>query len=651
MSLPVLFIGVVSILAVWAITNLGFPPDVFTFGVVPVLSIYCLCNHRKLREAAGQFRVSKVRFLAAAIAVLFSLLHARFRCIRFILWKLGVLLVWLLCLSKAFDYEKTMFMADTCGAWAKVVLWTVVTTFTGQAAWMSYNGEYSFCCPYTRKLVVIRTRRYYNLQKMHEELVAIPGRYRFSFPIGFCTLQCEYTELPPSPWNGVLDAHYGDHLSSEIGAAVCTPMESPRRALMWSVSHEDRRSPGCTHELELRPSSKVLECGPIVMDRSPLKSDRYEPVSNRFNKVEAVLKYKNDKVLESYTFYNIPLDAVAEFKRVLEVLKQEGNIIFSNLNREIGSSTPRAHARCYEFGELLDLILAQSYKLHEVDLEEDYVCAISGCWILQLQMVLTVAVNMGINYYQLTGPPKDLSTVILLLFLYAFVELFFSLVNTVCNPPWDILRRIVYNFINRFAPSKMKVCYQHFQARIPQLTFCNESYGHPHILRTPRYVCFLAPVSGILPRFGFYATSTPESIVHVGRLREGFMEFDLINLQLKLTVMFHRGNGVQRLTTVQVVVEYFRVYDQRLYLRDIFVHIEKKRAENLIALMSWLEDNECPGVCKSWPQDYLINAYRYDELINKTSEDDRKIEREVNRPKYSNFILSIICSNFELARL
>ncbi|CAM6117894.1 unnamed protein product [Calypogeia fissa] len=585
MSLPEFSAGVVSILAVWAITNLGFPPDVFTFGVVPVLSIYCLCNHRKLRDAAGLFRVSKVRFLAAIIAVLFSFLHARFRCIRFILWKLGVLLVWLLCLSKAFDYEKTMFMADTCGAWAKVVLWTVVTTFTGEAAWMSYNGEYSFCCPYTRKLVVIKTKRYFNLQKMHEELVSIPEGYKFDFAIGFCSLQCEYTELPPSPWKGVLAAQNGDHHSSEIGAAVCTPIEP---------------------ELELHPSSKVV--------------GRYKRVSNRFNKVEAVLKYKNDNVLESYSFYNIPLDAVAEFKRVLEVLNQEGNIIFSNLNREIGSSIPRAHARCYEFGELLDLILAQSYKLHEVDLEEDYVCAISGRWIL-LQMVLTVAVNVGINYYQLTGPPKDLSTVILLLFLSAFVELFFSLVNTVCNQPWDILRRIVYNFINRFGQSKMKVCYQHFQARIPQLTFCNESYGYPHILRTPRYVCFLAPVTGILPRFGFYATSTPENIVLVGRLREGSMEFDLINLQLKLTVTFHRGNGVQRLTTVQVVVEYFRVYDQRLYARDIFVNIENSRAENLIALMSWLEDNECPGVCKSWPQDYLINAYRYDELVNKVLND------------------------------
>ncbi|CAM6117890.1 unnamed protein product [Calypogeia fissa] len=454
MSLCVFFVRVVSILAVWAITNLGFPPDVFTFGVIPVLSIYCLCNHRKLRDVAGLFRVSKVRFLAAIIAVLFSFLHARFSCIRFILWKLGILLVWLLCMSKAFEYEKTMFMADTCAAWAKVVLWTVVTTFTGKAAWMSYNGEYSFCCPYTRKLVVIKTKRYYNLQKMHEELVSIPEGYRFSFPIGFCSLQCEYTELPASQWNG-------DHHSSEIRAAVSSPVESQRRALMCNrVSHEDGKRPRCTHELELRPSSKVVEYGPSVVDT-------YKLVSNRFNKVEAVLKYKNDKVLESYSFYNIPLDGVAEFKRVLEVLKQEGNIIFSNLNREIGSSTPRAHARCYEFGELLDLILAQSYKLHEVDLEEDYVCTISGRWILQLQMVLMVAVNVGINYYQLTGPPKDLSTVILLLFLYAFVELFFSLVNTVCNQPWDILRRIVYNFINRFAPSKMKVCYQHFQARIP----------------------------------------------------------------------------------------------------------------------------------------------------------------------------------------
>ncbi|CAM6127513.1 unnamed protein product [Calypogeia fissa] len=99
------------------------------------------------------------------------------------------------------------------------------------------------------------------------------------------------------------------------------------------------------------------------------------------------------------------------------------------------------------------------------------------------------------------------------------------------------------------------------------------------------------------------------------------MEFDLINLQLKLTVTFHRGSGAQRLTTVQVEVEYFRVYDQRLYLRDHFVNIQKKKVANLIALMSWLEDNECPGVCKSWPQDYLINAYRYDELVNKVLND------------------------------
>ncbi|CAM6117892.1 unnamed protein product [Calypogeia fissa] len=115
------------------------------------------------------------------------------------------------------------------------------------------------------------------------------------------------------------------------------------------------------------------------------------------------------------------------------------------------------------------------------------------------------------------------------------------------------------------------------------------------------------------------------------------MVFDLINLQLTLTVAFHRGNGAQRLTTVQVEVEYFRVYDQRLYARDIFVNIENSRAENLIALMSWLEDNGCPGVCTSWPQDDLINAYRYDELVNKASEDDRKIERDVNRPNYNNF--------------
>ncbi|CAM6127515.1 unnamed protein product [Calypogeia fissa] len=594
MSPPVFLLGLVSIPTVWAITIFGLPRDLWTFGVVPVVSIYLLCDQGKLWQAAAQVRSSQIlRFISPAIVVLFALVYAQFTDIRFLLWKAAVLVVWLLCVIKAFHFEKQMYLTDTFGVWAKYLVWEMVSRVTGEAMWMSYKSEWAYCSPYSRKLVHKDIQHYYNLQQRSEEQEIIPEHYEFNFPIESCNVYSVYT--PASEDRG---ADYSSSSSTVSSSPMVENRPSPRPRI-GPIEVKERAERGSSSSTTTLSSTEGESSSSSKFERGPLVEDSYSLISSHMNKVEVSLQYEG-KTLEGYTFFDIASDAVAEFKRVLEVLKRDGNVIYSTLNRNIGSSTPRAHARCHEFKELLDLILNQSYKLHEVDLTAQYKCIISGHWSLQL---LLIGVMVGIDYYQLTGPPKYIGTVIALLTSYALLHLFLVVVNFVCGKQHK-LKRLVHFIISRTRPNKLDDWYRYFQKKFPLLTFSNESYCYPQV-STQKQICFLKNAIGCLPVTG----TGPARYFHMEDLREGRRVFDLRNLQLELSVTYIEEE-------VQINAEMRRAYDDRACCyREVFL-TDRIKAIHFIALMKWLEENGCVGVCKEWPESGLMYAYRYRELFH-----------------------------------
>jgi hypothetical protein len=95
------------------------------------------------------------------------------------------------------------------------------------------------------------------------------------------------------------------------------------------------------------------------------------------NKVEVSLLYKNHPV-EEFTFFVVAPSRVPRLKFVLEILRDEKNVLFSGLHRNVGSKTNVAHARCYELDEILDLVLVKGFTLRKVNLEAQYDCLVSG---------------------------------------------------------------------------------------------------------------------------------------------------------------------------------------------------------------------------------------------------------------------------------
>lgn len=95
------------------------------------------------------------------------------------------------------------------------------------------------------------------------------------------------------------------------------------------------------------------------------------------DKVEVSLLYKR-KPLEEYTYLNVPTIRVARLKRLITVLKEEGNLVLSDVHKNVGSEFNLAHARCYEFEEMLKLVLSEDWTLKKINLGAEYKCSISG---------------------------------------------------------------------------------------------------------------------------------------------------------------------------------------------------------------------------------------------------------------------------------
>lgn len=95
------------------------------------------------------------------------------------------------------------------------------------------------------------------------------------------------------------------------------------------------------------------------------------------NKIELALTFK-DEPLEEYTYFNVPLICVARIWRLMTVLETEGNLVLCNFHRYVGSGVNVAHARCYEFEEMIKLVLSDGCALKRVNLGARYECSISG---------------------------------------------------------------------------------------------------------------------------------------------------------------------------------------------------------------------------------------------------------------------------------
>ncbi|CAM6106309.1 unnamed protein product [Calypogeia fissa] len=315
MSSPSIFIlGVGSIInnwfARWLCSSLGVAQYLWVAGVVPTLVVYNMCDKNRLKIAAGAvFRLSAdMRTIAYVLAVCSLAIISLY--FKYVPWVMLAMVSFMYFVSEAFSMEKTMYMGDCCGAIAKQMFRKLALSFIREEAWMKVKGEWNFCSPYSRNLVVISTDHYYTLEKPDvgsriRETAACepPDGFEFDFEIENCEIFGKVEYLPE-----------------------------------YRNGTEPKHLP---------------------------------------NKIEVSLLYKKEP-LEEYTFYNVPPKRVHLLKNLLEILQAEGNLLLSNFHRNVGSELKRAHARCYEFEELLRLVLSEGWTKKKVNLGVEHACSISG---------------------------------------------------------------------------------------------------------------------------------------------------------------------------------------------------------------------------------------------------------------------------------
>ncbi|KAL3689040.1 hypothetical protein R1sor_015349 [Riccia sorocarpa] len=348
------------------------------------------------------------------------------------------------------------------------------------------------------------------------------------------------------------------------------------------------------------------------------KPEAYGLNKIQLQKLEASLWHGDLNIL-GFTYYQVEPEAVLEVKRVLEVLRDRGNLVFSDLHRNVGSRNLEARARCYDFEEMLYLIIHRGYRLHMVKLLGTYTCYVSGTHALV--DVMGVLMLVLVVYFQLATATKPLCY--LLFALYFIWELF-----QITRQPgghtefcldldFDMARRGVYYLIKAVAdPEKISSIYGWLHDKIPLLAFNNESYGHPYYsVGGQEEICSL---------FTDECTALP--IVDVGDYELILQKelppplevqrYNLKNIQMEMTL--RRGDPTREDEwKVEILMQ--RSYDDKMlsyWYRRIFVTVGG-RVRNLIAIMEWLVRNDCLGVCKEWLDKNRIQAYPYLELFTR----------------------------------
>ncbi|KAL2631163.1 hypothetical protein R1flu_015849 [Riccia fluitans] len=392
-----------------------------------------------------------------------------------------------------------------------------------------------------------------------------------------------------------------------------------------AISSAEQDSETSEKGREEASSSLAVSTG-VDGQESPPEEETSKPEAYGLNKIqlqklEASL-WHGGRNIEGVTYYQVEPEAVLEVKRVLEILRDRGNLVFSDVHRNVGSRNLEAHARCYGFEEMLYLIIHRGYRLHMVKLLGTYTCYISGTH--PLVDVMGVLMMVLIVYFQLASATKPLCY--LLFGLYIIWQLFQITRQSEGHSEFrldfdfDMAKRGVFYLIKAVAdPEKIPSIYGWLHDKMPLLAFNNESYGHPYSVTGQEEICLL---------FTDECTALPivDAADYELILQKDLppplevQRYNLKNIQMEMTL--RRGDPTREDEwKVEILMQ--RSYDDKMlsyWFRRIFVTVGG-RVSNLIAIMEWLVRNGCLGVCKEWPEKTRIQAYPYLELFTRVLHD------------------------------
>ncbi|CAM6099624.1 unnamed protein product [Calypogeia fissa] len=486
-----------------------------------------------------------------------------------------------------------MFIGDECGELAKFVWWRVILRWVPfRINKMSWKGDWAYCSPYSRGPVHKSIESYYILSKKKPERAIIPGHFEFNFRIEECNVVCKY----------FVTGSNGRYSEIDSASRAEVPQVS-EEAMVWkdegaSSSHSES---GIIAEATSSDSENVMD----------LRRQKH------VNKVQVTLSLQNGgEELESFTFFPSDLGRVAEIERAMKVLEKSKNLIFSRFHKNMGSRHPKAHAKCYEFKEIFELILTKGYTVERVKLTKAHKCSISGSTTLDLFILIPEIVNVGVlawmNFYQILSAAPH-SSLIVVVFLFTLFQLLtvllkFFLENT---------KRLLYLFISLiFPPAWVDGIYLKLQRRWPSLTFCNESYGRP-------YVQDCSIMCKFFDEEGLPVLSEREELLPTRNVFQhvGVSNYDLRNLYLDLEIINHDSHEGEDLV-VKVCIKWKT--DNALFYYNRFVVQDPRKISNLIGMLIWLKENKWQGICKKWwPEKTVMHAFPFKELICKTLDKDK----------------------------
>ncbi|CAM6112931.1 unnamed protein product [Calypogeia fissa] len=493
-------------------------------------------------------------------------------------------LVCILLLVRGFSFEKMMFIGDECGELAKLVWWRVVLRLVPvRINKMSWKGDWAYCSPYSRGPVRENIESYFFLSEKKSEKARNPGPFELNFGIEDCNVVCKYTVVRIS------------EIDSPSGAEVPETREEP------TPCKDDQGASSSQSQSIAEASSSQT-----VVNRQARRQ--------KFaHTVEVTLSLQDGgEELESFTFFPKDVDRIVEIKRAMVVLKESKNVIFSSFHKNISSRHPKAHAKCYDFKEIFELILSKGYTLEKVNLTKVHICSVSGRD--KILAILELGLLGVMNYYQLVSSTPHAT-------LIAIISLFVSLhlLSIFMKPFARNTKRCLYSLISTICQEDTTYdIYRTLQKKWPSLTFGNESYGHPYT-QDCSVICKFLDEDGI----PVLTVREPESFPLVNSLHNFVHDYDLRNLQLELRIFGTGEEGGHYLVTVTMMWTSGR----ELYYNNDFVVKDPQKVSNLIGMLEWLEANECRGICKKWwPDRTVMYAFPYKELICKTLDNNTEDE-------------------------
>ncbi|CAM6099631.1 unnamed protein product [Calypogeia fissa] len=573
------FLGMCSFILNWAVSTLGLPCYWWTYFILPCFSVFFLCDHQKLSTEIVRELTKPFRGMAILVAVLVAAFSSLYMGILPL--KMVIPLVCIFLLVRGFSFENMMFIGDECGELAKFVWWRVVLRLVPfRINKMRWKGDWAYCSPYSRGPVRKDVESYYFLSEKKSEKARNPGPFELNFGIEDCNVLCKYFVVRIS------------EIDSPSGAEVPETREEP------TPCKDDQGASSSQSQSVAEASSSQ-----IVVSREARRQ-------KLAHKVEVTLSLQDGgEELESFTFFPKDVDRIAEIKRAMVVLKESQNVIFSSFHKNISSRHPKAHARCYDFKEIFELILSKGYTLEKVNLTKLHTCSISGRGLLRIILkILHLGVLGCMNYYQLvSSTPHAMLIVVLSLFM------FLQLLSILMEFFVENMKRCLYSLISRiFQAEKTRDIYRYLQRNWPSLTFGNESYGYPYT-QDCSVICRFFDGDGI-PVLSVREQNFPL----VNNLNDYEHNYNLRNLGLELKVFGSGEEGGKLLVTV--IMRW--TTDQELYYNNHFEVEDPQKISNLIGMLQWLQANQCLGICKKWLDRTVMQAFPYKELICKTLDDN-----------------------------